>query len=118
MMIRKYVPDDAEKLNRLFVRNLRLVNIRDYSKETVEALATHFTPDQITDLAKNSYMIVCTHEGGIVGTAVLDENRVRNVFVDMDMHKKGVGRFLMAEIETRAIKNDLTKIYFHAGLSA
>ena len=118
MMIRKFVPEDAEKLSQLIVRNLRLVNIRDYSKETIEALATYFAPDTIIDLATNSYTIVCTHEGHIVGIAVLDKDRVRNVFVEVEMHKQGVGRLLMAAIEAHAIEINLIKIYLYAGLSA
>ena len=118
MMIRKFVPEDAEKLSQLIVRNLRLVNIQDYSKETIEALATYFATDKIIDLATNSYTIVCTHEGHIVGTAVLDEDRVRNVFVEVEMHKQGVGRLLMAAIEAHAIEINLIKIYLYAGLSA
>jgi len=118
MMIRKFVPEDAEKLTQLIVRNLRLVNIRDYPKETIEALVTYFTPEKIIDLAKNSYMIVCTHEGHIVGTAVLDKDRVRSVFVEVEMHKLGSGRLLMTAIEDHAIENGLKKIYLHAGLSA
>jgi GNAT superfamily N-acetyltransferase len=118
MLVRKFTPEDAEMLSRLITRNLRLVNIRDYSPEAIEALLPHYTPDKIIDLSKNGYMVVCIHEDELVGTAFLDGDRVRNVFVDVDMHKSGIGRFLMADLEAHAIEKNLMSIYLHAGLSA
>jgi GNAT superfamily N-acetyltransferase len=118
MIVRKFVPRDADKLSQLITRNLRLVNIRDYSPAAIEALIPHYTPEKIIDLSKNGYMVVCIHENELVGTASLDGNRVRNVFVDIDMHKKGIGRMLMADIEAHAREKNLISVYLHAGLSA
>ena len=118
MLIRKFAPEDVENLSRLIIQNLRHVNIRDYSAESIEALVPYYTPDQIISLSKTCYMIVSVHGADLVGTATLDGDRVRNVFTDIDMHKKGIGRLLMADLEAYAIENNLTKIYLHAGLSA
>lgn len=118
MLVRDFAPDDAEYLSRLIIRNLRRVNIRDYSSEAIEALVPFYTPDKLIQKSRNQRIIVCTDSNDLVGTASLDGDRVRNVFVHVDMHGRGIGRLLMSEIESFAQENDLRRIYLHSGLSA
>lgn len=118
MLLRQFTPEDADLLSRLIIRNLRRVNIRDYSAEAVEALVPFFTPERLIENSKHQYTIVCTRGAELVGTASLDGDRVRTVFVAVDMHGRGIGRTLMAEIETHARENGVSRLYLHAGLSA
>jgi GNAT superfamily N-acetyltransferase len=118
MLVREFAPEDAERLSRLIVRNLRRVLIRDYSPEAIEALAPFFTPARLIDVARNQHVIVCVRGADPVGIASLDGDRVRNVFVDVDMHRQGIGRLLMAHLEAYARENNVTRIYLHAALSA
>ena len=118
MCLRKFSLEDAKNLSELIIQNLWHVNIHDYSAEAIEALATHYTSDKIIALLKECYIVVCIQGGELVGTASLDGNRVRNVFVDFNMHKKGIGRSLMADLEAFAIEKNLTSLYLHAGISA
>lgn len=118
MLVREFAPEDAEQLSRLIVRNLRRVNIQDYSSEAIEALVPFYTPQKLIDEAMNQYTIVCVDGDELVGTASLDGDRVRNVFVASDKHRRGIGRLLMAHMEARARENDLTSLYLHSGLSA
>jgi N-acetylglutamate synthase-like GNAT family acetyltransferase len=118
MLVRKFNPEDADQISRLIVRNLKQETIRDYSPEAIEALVPHYAPDILIELSKNSYMIVCIHGDDLVGTATLDRDRVRNVFVDIDMHRQGIGKLLMADLEAHAIAKNLKSIYLHAGLSS
>ncbi len=117
MFVRQFSPDDAERLSRLIVRNLQLVNIHDYSLEVIDALIPSYSPESIIHLATNSYTIVCLDGVDIVGTASLDGERVRNVFVDVDQHGKGIGRLLMNEIEAYARDHQLQRMYLHTGLT-
>lgn len=118
MLIREFAPEDAERLSRLILQNLRQVNIRDYSRDGIEALVPFYTPAALIDKARDHLMIVCLRGGALVGTASLDGPKVRNVFVDIDMHGQGIGRLLMAHIESCARENHVTRLYLHAGPSA
>jgi GNAT superfamily N-acetyltransferase len=118
MLVRQFSPDDAERLSRLIIRNLRLVNIRDYSPQVIEALIPSHTPECIQDLARYGYTLVGIDEDVIVGTASLDGDLIRNVFVDVEKHGNGVGRKLMATIETYALDQRLHRIYLRSGLTA
>ena len=117
MLIRRFAPDDADSLSRLIVRNLQLVNIHDYSSEVIEALIPTYSPERIRSTAEKTYTIVCVDGEKILGTALLDGDRVRNVNVDVDQHGKGIGRRLMAEIEAHALENQLPRIYLHSGIT-
>jgi len=118
MKIRQFVPEDAVSVSQLIIHNLQLVNIRDYSIEAIDALMPFFTPDRIIDESKYQYMIVCVIKNDLVGTASLDNDRVRNVFVDVDQHMKGIGRVLMSDIETFARRKNKKSIYLHSSLLA
>jgi predicted N-acetyltransferase YhbS len=118
LFIRRFSPDDAELLSQLIIRNLQLVNIHDYSSEVIEALIPSYSPERIRHTAESTYTIVCIDGETIVGTALLDGNRIRNVFVEVERHGKGIGRRLMAALETHALENQLTRICLHGGVTA
>ncbi len=59
MLKNRFSQEDAERISRLIARNLQLVNILDYSSQTIEALIPSYTPEWIQDLAQYVYMIDC-----------------------------------------------------------
>jgi N-acetylglutamate synthase-like GNAT family acetyltransferase len=118
VFLRKFMPEDAEKLSRMIIRNLRQFNIREYSNDVIEALVTYFTTNKLIERAKSKLLLVCAIEEDLIGTATLDADRVRYVFVDMDRHKTGVGRILMDAIESHAQQHGISRIYLSSGLSA
>lgn len=118
MLLRRFQPEDAEAVSRLIVEVLRSVNVHEYSVEAVEAMIPSFTPDKLTDQAGHQYTIVCLQGGDLVGTAALDGDRVRNVFVAVQRQRRGIGRALMADLEAQARANQRSRVYLHASLSA
>lgn len=118
LIIRNFELQDAERLSRLIVQNLRQVNIKDYSIEAINALVPFYTPKQIIGRSKHQYILVCTLNDHLIGTASLDCDRVRNVFVDIAWHKRGVGEELMSSVEVYASEQNLKRIYLTSGLSA
>lgn len=45
MIIRKFQANDAEEVAKLIIRTFREVNIKDYSKEFIEAEVKNITPE-------------------------------------------------------------------------
>jgi N-acetylglutamate synthase-like GNAT family acetyltransferase len=118
MEVRNFEPEDAEKLSQLIVQNLQLVLIKDYPTEAIEALMPFFTPEKLIEDAKHQFMLVSLLDNELVGIASLDDDRVRNVFVDVARHRRGIGKKLMTAIEAYAQEQQLKKIYLMAAISA
>lgn len=60
---------------------------------------------------------MCFRGDRLIGKASLDGNRVRNVFVDVDMLSQGIGRLLIEAVESRARENRLKTVSLHTGPS-
>lgn len=118
MLIRPFIPEDAAPLSGLIIQNVREINSRDYSPEAIVALLPHFAPNNIINHAAHWLTLVCTMNQNVVGTASLDSDRVRDVFVAVSQHRTGIGRELMRAIEAAAIKRNRGRLFLLAGLSA
>jgi GNAT superfamily N-acetyltransferase len=99
MIIRRFEARDAEKVSRPIIRNLETVNIRDYPRNVIDVLVSHNSPQRLMDDSKENTIVVAENGGRIVGTASLFDDRVKNVFVEVGAHGKGIGKALMKEIE-------------------
>lgn len=116
--IRDFDPADAEAVSRVIVRNLELLNIKDYPAQTIQALAKFYTPERLIKESGHCHMVVGHDEAELLGTAAVDVDRVRNVFVAMDRHGEGIGRRLMLAIETYAREQRQSELFLHAVPSA
>ena len=118
MLVRNFEPEDAEQLSKLIIQNLRQVLIQDYPNEAIEALMPFYTPEKLIESSNHQLTLVGTLGNDLVGTASLDYDRVRNVFVDTARHRRGIGKKLMVAIEAYAQKQHLKRIYLMSGISA
>jgi GNAT superfamily N-acetyltransferase len=118
MEVRNFEPEDAEKLSQLIVQNLQQVLIKDYPNEALEALIPFFAPEKLIEDSKHQFMLVGMVGNDLVGIASLDDDRVRNVFVDVARHRRGIGKKLMTAIVAYAQEQHLKKIYLMAAISA
>jgi N-acetylglutamate synthase-like GNAT family acetyltransferase len=118
MIIRRFEPDDAIVVSQLIIDNLFSVNIHDYGEEAVRFLAQSYTPELLLEYTQNSETFVALLNSDIVGTATLQQNYVRNVFVKINQHKQGIGKILMAYIENIACQQKIKQLVLRASLSA
>ncbi|MHC1782211.1 MAG: GNAT family N-acetyltransferase [Anaerolineaceae bacterium] len=120
--IRIFIESDADLVSRLIIDNLIQVNVQDYGKAAVRQLARQYTPDHIRKYALKGEMYVgeVPLEGSlqVVGTVTLEGERLRNMFVRVDVHGQGIGKRLMGFVENLAIHNGLTRLTLQADLSA
>ncbi len=116
--IRHYKDCDAEEVSALITENLLQVNARDYGQAAVLQMARFYTPPWINEFAKNGEVLVAVEGDSIIGTAALDQERVRNVFVRIDRHGQGVGKLLMQAVEDAARKQGQPRLCLEASLYA
>lgn len=116
--IRGFESSDASDVSQLIIDNLMLINSRDYGEEAARRLAHFYSPQLLLEYAQNGGMIVAVEHATIVGTATLDQDRVRNVFVRIDHHQRGIGKLLMQHIEDIARQQGKVQVVLRASVSA
>jgi GNAT superfamily N-acetyltransferase len=116
--IRGFENGDASDVSQLIIDNLMLVNSRDYGEEAARQLASFYSPQLLLEYAQNGNMYVAVEHSRIIGTAALDQDRVRNVFVRIDHHQQGIGKILMQHIEDIARQQGKVRLALRASVSA
>jgi GNAT superfamily N-acetyltransferase len=118
VVIRPFESGDETDVSRLIIDNLMFVNIVDYGEAAVEQLAFFYSPEWMLRYAQSAEVYVAVARSEIVGTATLDQERVRSVFVRMDHHKQGIGKLLMQFVEEAAIGRGRTRVTLLANVGA
>jgi N-acetylglutamate synthase-like GNAT family acetyltransferase len=101
--IRIATSGDAAAISQVVIRSLRESNAQDYSPEIIEQVEQSFSPAAILHLLTLRQVYVATSDDHVVATASLDGGIVRSVFVDPASQGAGIGRQLMAMIQSVAV---------------
>lgn len=118
VQIRSAKFSDAGHISRLVQNTIRISNAQDYPEAVIERVAANFSTEAIQRLLGNRFVLVATRGEIVVGTASLDGNVVRTVFVAPEVQGSGVGRRLMGAIETTAQGKGTVVIQVPASLTA
>lgn len=108
--IRPFQPDDADDVSVVICRALREVNAADYPSETIERLASAFTPEKVAGFAESRLTFVAEWNGEVVGTASFAKDDrseeasyvCLTVFVLPGFHGRRIGTALMERVESTA----------------
>lgn len=100
--IRTAQQQDASEISHVIIAALRTTNAQDYSPEVIARVEKSFSPAAVSTFIDQRQVVVAIENDGIVGTASLDGQVVRSVFVLPDSQRKGIGRKLMEAIEQAA----------------
>jgi predicted N-acetyltransferase YhbS len=103
--IRKLKKEDAKKVSNIIRKCLREVNSKDYPKKAITSLCNFFTPSLIIRNLKDRTIFVAVENDKVIGTASLKDDTVFTVFVNPNIHGKGIGSKLMDKVESLAKKN-------------
>lgn len=117
-VVRLAQPDDAEGVSQVILAALYGSNAQDYPAQVIARVAGNFTPEAVLDLFARRMVLVAVQDRVIVGTAALDANVVRSVFVNPTRQGQGIGRLLMSEIELRAGEAGVTTLSVPSSLTA
>ncbi|MHA6195044.1 N-acetyltransferase family protein [Pseudomonas wadenswilerensis] len=117
--------EDAAAISRVVIAALRESNTLDYPAEVIAQVEPNFSPEKIAALLDKRKVFVAELGREIFGTASLDGDVVRSVFVDPDCQGRGIGRRLMevvhaaarsAGIESLRVPSSITAEGFYEGL--
>lgn len=100
--IRLATPDDATAISRVIIQSLRQSNALDYPPDVITQVEKSFSTVAIRALLSQRQVFVATIDKRVVATASLDQDVVRSVFVEPGHQGGGLGRQLMAKIQSVA----------------
>lgn len=124
-LIRTATPDDAAAISQVVLTALAESNARDYLPKVIASVQANFGPEQVRGLLAAREVLVAEEAGCVIGTASLDGDMVRTVFVAPGAQGLGVGRRLMEQVEALArergvavlkVPSSITAEGFYAGL--
>lgn len=131
MEIRRYLEQDAEVISALVRRGLLEVNIKDYTKESMDAFAAAYTADKIREIAAKGHMYVLLDDGKIIGTATItdwtkelgaaaigQERMILTLFLLPEYIGKGYGRLLIETLEQDALFQTADRVSVDSSISA
>lgn len=110
--------EDAEGISRAIISALRKTNARDYSAAVIARVEGSFSPAAILDFLKRRTVFVAVVEDSIVGTASLEGEVVRTVFILPEYQGRGIGRALMARVERAAITSNVAILAVPSSVTA
>ncbi|ONG47364.1 GNAT family N-acetyltransferase [Pseudoroseomonas deserti] len=118
MRIRAALEADAAAISAVVVAALRQSNARDYPPAVIEAVAEAFAPEAVRGQIARRRVFLAEVEGVVVGTAALEGDVVRSVFVAPGRQGQGIGRALMAMLEDTARAGGETALRVPASVTA
>ncbi len=120
-----YREKDAEEIVRLIARNFREVNVKDYGAEAMEALVVSHDVNWFKSLAAFAHVIVFWNEGKIVGVGSIasfwgspTESILLTVFVLPELHRQGIGNFIIDTLEADELFLRADRIEIPASITA
>ncbi|ARV60505.1 GNAT family N-acetyltransferase [Nostocales cyanobacterium HT-58-2] len=120
MKIRIYEIDDTEEIMKLFYNTVHEVNIRDYTKEQVDAWAPTNMDIQVwIQGLKSKLTYVAEESHKILGFGELEENgHIDRFYCHKDFQGRGVGTQILEQIELKARSLGIKKLFTEASITA
>lgn len=100
--VRPATSRDAAAISRVVLAALRESNSQDYPPDVIAQVEQSFSPEAISSQLMKRRVFVALLGEHVIGTAGLDGDVVRSVFVDPAHQKGGIGRHLMDVIHATA----------------
>ncbi len=120
MRVRIYQISDTAAIMKLFYDTIHEINIRDYTKEQVDAWspANMNTEAWISSL-KSKFTYVAEEGEHIIGFGELEDNgHIDRFYCHKDFQGKGVGTKILAAIELKARSLGIKKLVTEASITA
>ena len=120
MIIREFKDEDTKAIVHLFTETVRKINIKDYSKEQIEAWAPQNPNlDKWKNRLAKTITFVAEENKHIIGFGQLENNgHIDCFYVAYDFINKGVGSKLLISIEERAKSLNIVKLFTEASITA
>lgn len=110
--------NDAEDISKLIIKTLQESNTKDYSTKIIEEVIKNFSPTKITSRMAQRQIFIAVEQSELIGTASLEKNMVRSVFVLPSKQMKNVGLQLMTYLENTAKAQNIHHLIVPSSITA
>lgn len=110
MIIRKFEPSDAEKVNQIITECYLNLEIGGHTPKGIDLQIEGNSPDKLIERSANIRYYIAEVKNEIVGICGYDCAKVHTFFVDINFHKKGIGGKLLNAILDKARDEGLKSI--------
>ncbi len=121
MKIRKFKPSDSREVGNLIAKTFKRFNNNEGTKEGLEWYLGMYKDKNLDNLKKrlkSKIFYIAEEENRIIGMVRGTENRLINLFVDGQYHRKSIGKILVENFEREARRKGSHKIIIRASLYA
>ena len=119
MRIRKFRLEDSVEVARLHRNTIRFVNSKNYSKKTIDVWSGNTSAKKFRDSMKRFYRYVAVIKNRIVGFSdFTQDGELSGFYVHKDFQGMGVGKVLIAKIETEATKQGIEELRVNSSITA
>lgn len=123
MFLRNFKVEDSKVVSELIARNFLEVNIKDYSLEEMEYMANFYSLERVQSIADKGHLSVVIEDDKIVGTGAITklsdkEAFISAVFVVPEYHGRGIGNFIMENLEQDRYFLESAMISLNASITA
>jgi len=120
MKLREYTIDDTEEIIKLFYGTVHEVNIRDYSKEQVDAWAPANIDIEVwIRRLEDKFTYVAKESTKIIGFGQLEANgHIDCFYCHKDFQRQGIGTQILEQIESKAKALKIKKLFTEASITA
>ncbi|MBA6119327.1 GNAT family N-acetyltransferase [Pseudomonas sp. NC26] len=116
--VRPATSKDAAAISHVVIAALRQSNSQDYAPDIIAQVERNFAPEAVTVQLVQRKVLVALLGDTIIGTASLDGEVVRSVFVDPAHQKGGIGRQLMGAIHAIAARAGVDAVRVPSSITA
>ncbi len=115
-MIRRYKPEDCQKLSELFCQTVHTVNAKDYTKEQLNAWASEYIDrEEWNQTLMEHYSLVAAKDDKIVGFGDIDQTGyLDRLYVHKGYQGRGIATALCDALEQKIQGSIVT----HASITA
>ncbi|MCG6137018.1 MAG: GNAT family N-acetyltransferase [Nostoc sp. LLA-1] len=120
MKLRTYEIGDTAEIMDLFHNTVHEVNIRDYTKEQIDAWAPVKMDVEVwINSLKSKFTYVVENNGKIVGFGELEANgHIDKFFCHKDFQGQGIGTMILEQIESKARSLGIKRLFVEASITA
>jgi GNAT superfamily N-acetyltransferase len=117
-LLRAAGAQDADAISRVIADALRQTNAADYGADVIARMTTSYNAARVGLMIRGREMFVAELEDEIVGVIGYSGGTVRSLFVASAYQGIGVGRQLLASVESRARRAEIRSLTVAASLTA
>lgn len=125
VIARQYYEQDAEAIINIVRRNFLEVNVKDYGKEAMEALAESHDVNWMKGVASYAHVYVFCIDEELVGIGAISsfwgsetESILLTIFVLPELQGNGIGRFIIQTLEQDELFLRADRIEIPASITA